>query len=87
MSREREQAEDFPPKVPCPGQCAYGACGEPGGPSRDSYGCGGCCRCLGGCHLEWALEQAYIPETKEQAEWRRRWEAIGLMPKEERFTL
>ena len=70
-----EADEVFPPKVPCPGLCEYGACGEPGGPSRGAYGCGGCCRCLGGCHLEWEVEQALIPETPEQARQRQRWES------------
>lgn len=79
--------QDFPPKVPCPGLCAYGACGE-GGRSFDApYGCGGCCRCLGGCHLEWDVEQAMIPETQERAEWRVRWDALQKLSPEERFTL
>lgn len=82
-----ELDEVFPPKVPCPGLCWYGACGEPGGPSRDAYGCGGCCRCLGGCHLEWDVEQALIPETQQQAADRRRWENFQKIPAEQRFTL
>jgi hypothetical protein len=71
------EADEFPPRVPCPGRCEYGACGDPGiysGP----YGCGGCCRCLGGCHLEYEVEQAMIPETPEQARMRERWETLAL---------
>ena len=78
---------EFPPKVPCPGLCEYGACGDPGGPSRGPYGCGGCCRCMGGCQLEWEVEQAYIPEKQHEAENRQRWENIQKMSPEERFTL
>lgn len=60
---------DFPPKVPCPKVCEYE---EPncGGP----YGCGGCCRCMGGCRLEYEVEQMLIPETPEQAHERERWD-------------
>lgn len=77
--------QDFPPKVPCPGLCEYGACGEPNGPSRGAYGCGGCCRCMGGCQLEYEVEQVLIPETPEQYQTRLRWEAIK--DSGERFTL
>lgn len=73
MPGQNLPGEEFPPKVPCPSECAYGACA----PSwSDPYGCGGCCRCLGGCHLEYDVEQAMIPETKEQAWSRKRWEAL-----------
>lgn len=68
--------EDFPPKVPCPGRCEYGACGDPGQASAGPYGCGGCCHCLGGCHLEYDVEQAYCPETPEQWKMREHWEAL-----------
>jgi hypothetical protein len=58
---------------PCKTACAYGTCG---GPSwGDPYGCGGCCYCMGGCRVEYELEQAYIPETQEQYQQRIRWEA------------
>lgn len=80
-------AEDFPPKVPCPGTCVYGACGDPGQHFPASYGCGGCCRCVGGCRAEWEIQQVMTPETREQAEWRQRWEAIQELTPEERFTL
>lgn len=73
-------AEEFPPKVPCPGECDYGACTGPGW--SDPYGCGGCCRCMGGCRLEWEVEQALIPETPEQAHQRERWEAMTANNKE-----
>lgn len=71
-----EADEVFPPKVPCPGRCAYGACGDPG-ISRGPYGCGGCCLCMGGCRLEYEVEQALIPETPEQAHQRIRFEAFA----------
>ena len=66
--------EEFPPKVPCPKRCEYGACGDPGEPSPGPYGCGGCCRCMGGCRLEYEVEQMLIPETPEQAHQRERWD-------------
>jgi hypothetical protein len=61
--------DQFPPKVPCPGECAYGGCGS----TSYGYACGGCCYCLGGCHLQYDVERAYIPETKLQAEGRHLW--------------
>lgn len=57
----------------CKTGCEYGACGDPGiyaGP----YGCGGCCRCLGGCQVQYELEHAMIPETPAQYVMRLHWE-------------
>jgi len=42
---------------------------------------------MGGCQLEWEVEQAYIPEKQHEAENRQRWENIQKMSPEERFTL
>jgi hypothetical protein len=58
---------DFPPQVPCKGDCAYGDECTPG---MDYPGCGGCCSCARSCRLEWDVEHAYIPETAEQAQYR-----------------
>ena len=75
MAGENLPGEQFPPAVPCPGVCAYGSCTDPGQHFPAPYGCGGCCRCMGGCRLEWEVEQAMIPETAEQAHQRLRWQA------------
>lgn len=69
----RKTDEPFPPKLPCPpGECVYGECGGRPAP----YGCGGCCRCFNSCHLEWDVEQAYIPETREEYEQRVKWQKL-----------
>lgn len=63
MKREDWQHEPLP--TPCRDRCEYGACGDPGiyaGP----YGCGGCCRCLGGCRVDYELFHAMIPMTPAQ---------------------
>jgi hypothetical protein len=48
----------------CKTACAYGACGE-GGRTAGPYGCGGCCRCLGGCQVEYESREADPDDRRE----------------------
>lgn len=47
--KDREDPARVVPKGGCPGDCLYGTCSAPG----STYGCGGCCWCLGGCQVEY----------------------------------
>ncbi len=64
-------ADEFPPRVPCVGECAYNEECQP--VMYDPTPCGGCCACARACHMEADVERAFIPETPEQAKYRKLW--------------
>ena len=47
---EREHPDELVPPTGCPTACRIGECG-------DWPGCGGCCRCLGGCFAHYEQGQ------------------------------